>query len=163
MGRARRGGGDAGGGKSGAKGSVEYTRIIPRFLQDISSTHAPSGNDLPVKENPCPLKLDEQVAALSEAESAERELNELREAGFNVDTTEMPKLYSDNGKCNSVELEISVRKSRHGDNVAGVSTSRIQKTRTQRPLPKKSKFSSQNNATLSFMQDDDNGGESSGG
>jgi len=88
MGRKGGGGGTAGGGRSGKKGNVTYTRVVPRFLQGLVDD--PAVNPVDVKRAPSANMEQEDQGELkplpdAKVASMEQQLAELKRDGFNVD------------------------------------------------------------------------------
>lgn len=155
MGRARRGGGDAGGGKNSAKDAVEFTRIVPRFLQELKATPSEGRESTHINDGPSTVEKGDSGASSVEEENADRELDDLRRAGFNVDVVAVSKaLLGDSGLPCGASTK-PAPKSKATKAIAGVATSRIRKTRVCRSLPKHNAFGSQNKAILSFAEGTD--------
>lgn len=86
MGRKGGGGGTAGGGVSGGKKGVSFTRVVPRFLQDLNAQAAKRAETMAreKREKGEGSKLKEKGPGGNEQGPSADEIAELEKDGFNV-------------------------------------------------------------------------------
>lgn len=171
MGRKGGGGGTAGGGRSGKRGNVTFTRVVPRFLQDLKSQQAMAAakSDRRMelsKTKDCKNKGKEREGKEDSItlNNTTDEIAELEKAGFNVvdvgvKDTEIGEdrphgesgveLVSGHGECSSGKVKSTIPI--HGG---------IEKKQTGSARPTNA-FKLSNAQRLSFTANDSDSSESS--
>lgn len=97
MGRKSSGGGTAGGGRSGKRGNVTFTRVVPRFLQKLNAEQEKASVKVD-RRNHCNKGDDgEEKKDSSVAKIGTNEIAELEKAGFNVVAADVKLEVPDSG------------------------------------------------------------------